>query len=396
MNQNKISKVCIIAPSIPPNISGAGRRMFNQAKYLAHTGINISLITNTDDHNNESNNLNIEVIKLPEWFKGKNGNKKLVRNFKAVIYQPVLFIALYKLLKKSRFDVVHLVNSHSRLSLFAIIIAKFKGIKIINSTTLLGSDDPISIEKNKGKLMKKIYFDFPDKIINNSLALSEACKEAGLPSQKYTFIPNPVDDEKFKPIRFQKEKNQIKKEFGIDKYDFVLLTVSLFRRRKNIDELIHVFKEVNNEVKNSCFLIAGNINESYDYYKYIVGIVEEYNLSDNVKFLGEIDNVDEVMKASDVFIFASSREGMPNVVLEAMSSGLPIVIKRIPNVTDTIFNKHNGIVVNNRNQFVKSVINIASNRSLIEKIGLNARKCVEKKYSKNIIMDRYLDQYKKI
>jgi glycosyltransferase involved in cell wall biosynthesis len=49
----------------------------------------------------------------------------------------------------------------------------------------------------------------------------------------------------------------------------------------------------------------------------------------NVKFTGRIDNVDEYLKASDVFVSASRSEGLPNTVMEALAVGLPVILSDI-------------------------------------------------------------------
>jgi len=367
--------------------------MLNQAKYIASQGHKISIITNTIEHNINVKNLYIEVIKLPKWYEEKNSSNIFFRLIKTLIFQPVIIFKLFVLISRSKFKIIHLVNSKSRFSLYSIIIAKIKGIKIVNSTTLYGDDDPITIQKKWGKIFKWVFFDIPDMIVNNSPLLAEACKEANIPLEKIWMIPNPVDIDLFKPVESEEEKLSNKINYPFSAYSTALLTVSLIDKRKNIDELIHVFKEVNDLDSDSCLVIAGPTDWNKEYYKNLRTLIDRYDLLSRVFFLGIIDDVHRLMKACDIFVFASAREGMPNVLLEAMSSGLPIVAKRIPDITDMILNESNGIVVNGRGDFVKGILELINDGIKCQILSKNARDTAVSKFGEPVVISRYIELY---
>lgn len=393
------SNVCIIATAIPPRYAGGARRMLKQAKYIAKQGYKITLITNTPNHDVDLENLSIKLIKLPVWYENKKNNGFYLRIAKTIIYQPVIIINLFKLLKKSQFKIIHLTTSLTRLSLYSIIIAKLKGIKIINSTTLFGHDGPITIRRERGKILHYIFFSLPDAIVNNSPLVAETFKMGNIPLNKIHLIPNPVDTDIFKPESNQEKNELIRKKLGLSDFKYVLLTVSVLHKRKNIIELIRVFQKIDEKVNDCCLAIAGPINrdsESKIYYEYLISIIHKYKLNKKVIFLGGVNDVNELMNASDVFVFASKREGMPNVLLEAMSSGMAIVTRRIPKTTDILFQDNNGIVIDNEAQFAEKLIELLNNTKLKNKLANNARQTALRKFSNQIIMKKYINLYKSV
>jgi glycosyltransferase involved in cell wall biosynthesis len=102
------------------------------------------------------------------------------------------------------------------------------------------------------------------------------------------------------------------------------------------------------------------------------------------------------MNASDIFLFSSKREGMPNVILEAMSSGLPVVAKRIPKITDIIIDGNNGIAVDNHDDFIKCIFEIINNEDLKNNYSKNARNTALTKFSSSVIMSEYINLYKNL
>ena len=87
---------------------------------------------------------------------------------------------------------------------------------------------------------------------------------------------------------------------------------------------------------------------------------------------------------------------MPNVVLEAMSSKLPIVIRRIPGVNDFMFKYDNGFVYEKTEEAINYLLNDFKNPIEREKTAENARKTALQKFDYPIIINQYLDVYKQL
>ena len=100
------------------------------------------------------------------------------------------------------------------------------------------------------------------------------------------------------------------------------------------------------------------------------------------------------MQISDIFLFASEREGFGNVLIEAMSTGLPVVAKKIEGITDFIIdNKYNGYIAQSKQEFIESINRLLANKDHYNTVSSNARETVVEKFSNEKIMEQYFNLY---
>lgn len=387
-------KICIVSPFIPPDFAGAGRRAFNQAKYLAKNGYDMTVLTTTM-YDSDVYNLDIITINTPKSYKKKGFISKVMR----LIYKPYLLLKLYKTIKSNNIDIIHCIPSQPWFSLLSILAAKINGCKIITETTLYGSDDPITIKNSKLGGIKYKLINFSNEIINISPLLYETSKKTTIEKRKLSIIGNSVDTLKFKKVS-SREKQRIRKEVGLPSDSIVLLCISIIRPRKGIEQLIHMFYSLTNETENICLVLAGPLSkdeENISYSNKLKQVVKEYELDSKVFFTGEINNPDEYLKASDIFLFASKREGFGTAIIEAMSSSLPVVTFNIPKITEYIIeNKYDGIIVEDKQEMASYVKKLIDNSSLYGSISENARCSALARFSEEVIMRKYIETYHRI
>src|SRR5690606_16930332 len=91
----------------------------------------------------------------------------------------------------------------------------------------------------------------------------------------------------------------------------------------------------------------------------------------------------QAYQAADVFVFPSRNEGLPNVVLEAMASGLPLIVSDLPGLKTVIKPNDNGVVVpiGNAQALAQQVKLITENRGHGHIIGENASSYIQSKHS---------------
>ncbi len=212
----------------------------------------------------------------------------------------------------------------------------------------------------KLKWMKKCDVNFANgdafKIIKEKL-LSE-CKEVNLG----------IDTQKFYPIE--------KKYKSIIEFLFVGRIIPI----KNLSFLIKSFLEALKENNNIILNIVGNGEE-----KEINKLKSLTKGNKNINFLGA-KNKDELVKIyqnNDVFALTSNYDNYPNVIFEAMASGLPVIGTNVGGIPSQVVNKETGLIIENNNikQLKDAILDLANDKELREKMGMAGRKRVEKEFS---------------
>lgn len=135
-----------------------------------------------------------------------------------------------------------------------------------------------------------------------------------------------------------KPLDQVKKreELGIDVEAKVILSVGELNDNKNHKVVIEALREFKN--KNFKYLICGVGPLENE----LIRQINEFGLSHKIELLGYRNDIIEILKISDLFIFPSKREGLPVSVMEAMANGVPVVASDIRGNRDLIENKING------------------------------------------------------
>lgn len=161
------------------------------------------------------------------------------------------------------------------------------------------------------------------KVANEFFACSENAGNYMFPKtickERMRIIKNAINVEKYQyseTVRFSKRQ-----ELGIEK-ELLIGNVGRFHFQKNHEFIIDIFKKVLKRQKNAKLLLIGN-GELKDL---IARKIERLQISNNVIFLENRNDVNELLQAIDVFLMPSLFEGLPFALIEAQASDLPCVI----------------------------------------------------------------------
>ena len=265
--------------------------------------------------------------------------------------------------------------------------------------TLLGCDDPLTIlEKDSVKIRARYrgwLFSLADIVVSISPALSKAYKKAGFDDAKLRLIANPVDTGVFSPPT-REEKAELRYRHGVDTNGPVLVFVGSIIERKGVDFLIEAFAKVQKKYTDALFMCIGSKDFEPEFVTSIEERLEELKLEQKVIFTGLVDNVYEYLKAADIFVFASSREGLPNVLLEAMASGLPVVTTNIDDTTEVVIkNGEDGFIVSrNSNTFASKIVSLLDDRKLYKEISGRAVEKIQRSFNIEKIDTEYKEVYR--
>lgn len=292
------------------------------------------------------------------------------------------FINFIKLAIKS--DLVH-IHGFSKRNAIIIAIGRILRKKVILKMTSFDQDDPVAASK-KSYILWNLYKRC-DAYVAISPAFISSFKQMALLESKLNFIPNCVDTKKFYPLAHS-EKNELKTRFGFLESDKILLFVGHFSLEKRPILAYETWLNLHKIYPNLKIIFIGITRNLYEVDNSIFNFIKYdaicRDLLESIHFVEETNKVDEYMKIADLFILPSAREGLPNALLEAMSSGLPCFVNALPGVTDwLIHNEHTGILLNNDNpsNWAEKISPYLSGSLNANEIGLNARSFVESGFS---------------
>lgn len=166
-----------------------------------------------------------------------------------------------------------------------------------------------------------------------------------------------------------------------------IVTVSRLDSGKRVNEIIDIFDNIKN-TERKLYIIGDG-----DQYNDLLQQVKELNLEDKIILTG-YKNKDEIEKYflnSSLFMMASISEGLPMVLLEAMSYGIPCIAYRTASgVADIIKDGYNGFIIENRdqNQYIEKSLEILNNFELRKQMSKNAQ-ITATKFSKEEILKKW-------
>jgi len=264
-------------------------------------------------------------------------------------------LRLYKFIhqNRERFDILHF-HLIWWGSLLMALWAKCYDIPTLYESVLLGSDTPKSMIKERfGKIKVWLLKQFSG-ILAIANEIEEAYLKYGFSTRQVHMQMNCFDTDLFHPPQDKTEKMHLRQQFNIPEQAKIFLYVGSLIYRKGLDLLISAFIEVAND-QIECFLwLVGPQNKQENpsldetYIQNLKLAIQKTGLELNVRFEGMIKDrkkLAEAYRAADLFVFPSRKEGLPNVVVEAMASGLTVVISDLPGLKNVIRDGDNGLIV---------------------------------------------------
>jgi glycosyltransferase involved in cell wall biosynthesis len=148
---------------------------------------------------------------------------------------------------------------------------------------------------------------------------------------------------------------------------------------KDIELFIEAAKLLGREYVDARFLIVGDGPCRSN----LTRCASENGLDGKISFLGERDDVPQLLANADVFWLTSKWEGLPNVVLEAMACGKPVVARDVGACRELIDHGESGFLVSDRDakQFAHYTLGLFADPAVAKKIGLAGRRFVEEQFS---------------
>jgi L-malate glycosyltransferase len=232
-------------------------------------------------------------------------------------YELALASKMVSVVKNEKLDLlhVHYAIPHASAAYMAKQILKTEGIHIPVITTLHGTD--ITLVGKDASYEPVVTFSINQS--NGVTAVSSDLRRETFQHFKITneieVIPNFIDLEKFK----KQKKDHFKKAICPNQEALVVHT-SNFRKVKRVNDVVRIFANIH-QVMPSKLLMIGDGPERAKAEK----LCRDLGISDDVRFLGKLEAVEEVLSVADLFLMPSEKESFGLAALEAMACEVPVV-----------------------------------------------------------------------
>lgn len=192
---------------------------------------------------------------------------------------------------------------------------------------------------------------------------------------------------KFTPQTLEIKKS-LREKYSYSDEDYILIYVAELSYRKHQDLLINAVGKLVKYIPNIKLLLVGD-GDLYDEYSKLIKLV---GVEKNVELLGYRKDVPNLMELSDVAVSSSRQEGLPVNVMEAMATGLPLVVSNCRGNMDLVEDGVNGYVIelDDLKGFVNSIEKLYVNENLRKEFGDKSIELVKKYSLENVIQEMEL------
>ena len=285
-----------------------------------------------------------------------------------------------------------------------LLILKGMGIRTIfvhSMASLTDYSGPLSFKERIIKKLKFSVYNAFDSLVCSTKALSGDLVQLGLPARKIHVIPNGVLLERFKPVETPQEKAAIRKDLDLPHDGPIALFAGLRTRRKGVLELVRAWQEYKRNSGAGWLVLVGqdadrNVEFDGDFFEAWDHCRNSIVASDQIIILPPSKEIELYFKASDLFVFLSNLEGMPNVIPESMATGLPVLTTKFKGFSDDFGREGIELVTVKRDPIAisRSIQSLLSDSVQLEGLSINGRKWVEAHQSIDVVLDSYSDLFK--
>jgi glycosyltransferase involved in cell wall biosynthesis len=390
-------KVCFISPEYLPLSGGTGAYVYYLSNELMKRGNSAYIVTGYDESRDVKVNRQHYVFFL--------------KTLKAPVVKSFLFAGsasrkLSKIRGSFPVDITHVnlplvpsfaVPSGFGKTLISTVHSTWKG----EAEAIKG--EPYSRLNSNEKFMVSFNWFlrvFEEKMLERSnkiIAVSDFTRRELLQyykvkEDKIRVIHNGVDVDKFKPAT---DKLKAKAEVGFNPEDKAILSVGRLYARKGLFTLIESMSLVTRKFRNAKFIITGKglSNEM----KKLVSYAAKLGVKDNIVFTGYFPDkkLPRLYQAADIFAFSTFYENLPFAVLEALSTGLPVVTTNVGGIPEMIDNGKNGFLVQpfNSRELADRILYYLEHPAAASEMALLARKTIENQFDWRLIVKKVVKVY---
>lgn len=275
-----------------------------------------------------------------------------------------------RLLRLEKIDLVHTFDLYT--DIFSAPLARFGGVPVL----ITSLRQMMSAYSPRQRRALRRSFQLSDCVIANSQRVGDSLvADEGLSAARVRVLYNGVDLERFHP---NGSRLSARERLGWGRDGLLVGVICNLRPEKDHRTLLDAVPQVVRRAPRVHFLIVGTGSLEGHLRRY----AEQKQLLSHVSFLGDRSDIPEILEAVDLAVLPTLLESMPNVVLEAMSAGRPIIASDVGGCRELIGTGRTGMLVPPRDPRIlaEEIVRLLEQPSLREEMGQAARRRAEEKF----------------
>lgn len=273
-------------------------------------------------------------------------------------YELALASKMVDVVKYEKLDLlhVHYAIPHASAAVMAKQILKTEGIEIPIVTTLHGTDITLVGKDPSYEPVVTYSINQSDGVTAVSGDLRKDTLKHFNITREIRVIPNFIDLEKFKKQRKDHFKTAI-----CPNGEKLIVHTSNFRKVKRVDDVVRVFEKLADTIPAKLLLVGDGPERAH-----IENLCRELNIYDDVRFLGKLEAVEEVLSVADLFVMPSEKESFGLAALEAMACEVPLISSNVGGIPELNIHGVTGFTskVGDVEEMTKNALHILSNDNL--------------------------------
>lgn len=297
------------------------------------------------------------------------------------IRDSALILELFMIYKNVRPDVI--LHFTIKPNVYGTIAAALLKIPVINNVCGLGT---VFLKRNLVSaiaiLLYRISFRFAYKVFfQNPDDLRLFVKKKLVAPSAAELVPGSgIDLKRFTPVAFKRNEK------------FTFLLISRLITDKGVLEYIDAVKKLKAAGFNAHFQVLGAKDPEHK-RGIKLEVIDKWISEETIEYLGTTNDVREYIQKADCIVLPSYREGTPRTLLEAASSGKPIIATDVPGCNHVVVDHFNGLLckIKDANDLADKMQKIAGlEDEVLRQFGINGRLKMEAEYNESFVINKYL------
>jgi glycosyltransferase involved in cell wall biosynthesis len=373
-----LTRVLFLTESFHPVLGGGEQHILRLSRRLVAAGMPATVVTRQSEAAwpREESLGGVRVLRVPPAGGARSGKYKMV---------PAALCALFR--ERKRYDVL-IVRGTRVLGLPGLLAARALGKPVVLQAEVngemsgevftwgrLATGSPGARLVRAAFAARNVLVRDADCFVAMSRRIAGELAEAGVPNEKVALVPHGVDTARFRPAE-PVEKLDLRRRLGLPAGAVVVSYAGRLLRGKGLETLVEAYAAARaTEPRLLLLLVGSGAGQSLSIEAELRERVQRDGLDAGVRFAGQADNVDDFLRASDIFALPSVFEALGLALVEAAACGLACIGTRTGGIVDVIEDGRSGLLIepDDTAGLTRALLRLASDAGLRERLGAAAR-----------------------